>query len=56
MKRKTVFAIIAATFIFFGFGMLHGGPPLVGNIGSVMIGLGCIYLIYLIFESMKNAD
>lgn len=55
MKRKTVFGIVAAAFIFFGFGMIHGGPPIVGNIGNIMIGIGCLYLIYLLYLSLKNS-
>lgn len=55
MKKKTIFGIVAAAFIFFGFGMIHGGTPMISNIGNIMIGVGCLYLIYLLYLSMKNA-
>ncbi len=55
MKTQTILGIIAAVFIFLGFGMIHA-TPLISIIGSIMIGIGCLYLIYRIYISIKNSD
>lgn len=55
MKRKTVFGIVAAAFIFFGFGMIHGGTTMVSTMGNILIGVGCLYLIYILYLSLKDS-
>lgn len=56
MKWKTKFSIIAVVLIVAGFGMATGGKtPTIGNIGCVMIGVGSLYLIYVLFQSMKDS-
>lgn len=55
MKTKTILGIVAAAFIFFGFGMIHGGSTTVSTAGNILIGVGCLYLIYLLYLSMKNS-
>ncbi len=55
MKRNSVLSIVSAIFIFLGFGMLHA-TPIVSTIGSILIGIGCLYLIYRLYISMNNSE
>lgn len=53
-KTKRFFAIVAIVCIIMGFGMIHGKSVLREQIGSIAIGLGSLYLIFLLFLSWKN--
>jgi ABC-type glucose/galactose transport system permease subunit len=54
-KWLTLWNIFAIALVFFGFGMLH--TPRVEKIGSLMIGMGSLYLILLIARSFsKNPE
>jgi len=46
--------IIAAVSIFSGFGMIHGDTTIVERSGSVLIGIGALYLLYVLFTSDKK--
>lgn len=57
MKKKklsTILSVVAAAFIFFGFGMIHGGSSTVETIGNILIGVGCLYLIYRLYISYNK--
>jgi hypothetical protein len=58
MQTKKVVSIIAASLIFFGFGMIHGKTRIVEASGSIMIGLGSFYFIIILvlkhFQNKKN--
>lgn len=53
-KTKRFFAIVAIVCIIMGFGMIHWESVLWEQIGSIAIGLGSLYLIFLLFLSWKN--
>ncbi len=56
MKKKTIFGIIAAALIFAGFGLITEGKTIqMNNLGSLLLGLGCLYLIISLFVSMRNS-
>ena len=54
MKSKTHLSILAILLIFFGFGMIHGSTTLIERSGSLMIGIGAIYLIFRLLKSILN--
>lgn len=56
MKKYISFwNIVAVVLIFFGFGMIHGSP-VVEKLGSIMIGLGSLYLIMIIAKSYNKKE
>jgi len=54
MKRK--FGITAAIFIVIGFGMIHGSSKERELFGIGLIGLGCVYLLYLLYSSKQKKN
>lgn len=47
--------ILAFTFLFAGFGMIHGSSLRTERIGSILIGLGSLYfIILLVLDQMKK--
>ena len=56
MDLKTKFAIVAILLIIGGFSILHAGKPIVENTGSVLIGIGAVYLIALLWFTNKKHD
>lgn len=54
MTRKTKWGIVAGFLIFMGFGMIHGGSKHIETAGNLMIGSGCLYLIYLLYTTQKK--
>lgn len=48
---KTTLAIIAVVIMFFGFGMINTGNPVVEYTGSAMIGVGALYLIITMLKN-----
>ena len=56
--NETTIGFIAVLFIFFGFGMIMGGNAMdlmgIAHTGSVLLGIGALYLIYILYKSMKN--
>lgn len=54
MKKK--FGITAAIFIVLGFGMIHGSSRERELFGIGLIGLGCIYLLYLLYSSNQKKN
>jgi len=51
---RKILTIIAAVSIFSGFGMIHGDTTIVERSGSVLIGIGALYLLYVLFTSDKK--
>lgn len=56
MELKTKLAIVAILFIIGGFSILHAGKPVVENSGSILIGIGALYLIGLLLITDKNKE
>ena len=59
MKIKTIFTVIAAACIVVGFGMIHATNSSIEKAGSILIGIGTIYLIILLIRSIyqgKNKE
>lgn len=55
-KRKAVFAIVAGLAIFFGFGMIHAGKPIIETTGSGLIGVGSLYFLVVLFRSLVSGN
>lgn len=57
-NHSTLFAVIAVLLMFFGFGMIMwGGSAAIvwlSRTGSVMLGIGSIYLIFRLIQSMQK--
>ncbi len=51
---KTKLAIVAASFIVLGFGMIHGKSPVMEYLSIALIGLGTSYLLYLLLGSRSG--
>lgn len=56
MKLKTILTVIAAACIFFGFGMIHASSSVIEKTGSVLIGIGSLYLIILLIRSIYGSN
>ncbi len=54
MKKKL--GIIAVIFIILGFGMIHGSYKNAEIYGGSLIGLGSIYLLFILYTSGKKED
>jgi len=48
---KTKLGIIAVLFVVTGFGMIHGGSILMERIAIGLMGIGIIYLLYLLLTT-----
>jgi hypothetical protein len=56
MERfKKIAAVVGVLLIIMGFGMIHNGDPVIETIGSVGIGVGCLYFIVLLLLSMRKS-
>lgn len=55
-KLKRIFAVVAIILIISGFGMIHGKSVLREQIGSIAIGLGSLYLIFLLYLSWSKGS
>lgn len=55
MKLKSSLTIAAAILIFLGFGMIHATTQWVEKTGSLMIGIGSLYLIVLLIRSIYTS-
>lgn len=53
-KMKLIFAVIAIILIIMGFGMIHGKSVLREQIGNISIGVGSLYLIFLLYLSWSK--
>ncbi|MFA9392362.1 MAG: hypothetical protein ACERKD_21305 [Prolixibacteraceae bacterium] len=52
MNFKKSLNVVAAFLIFLGFGMIHGGSQWVEKTGSLLIGVGSLYLIVIVIQSI----
>jgi hypothetical protein len=52
MKQKL--GITAVVFIILGFGMIHGSAKYSEITGGSLIGIGSLYLLYLLYTSGRN--
>lgn len=53
---KKIMSIIAAVLVFFGFGMIHSPSPIVERLGSMLIGIGSLWLIIVLIKSIKKSQ
>ena len=54
VMRKSL-TIIAVVLTFLGFGMIHGSNSIVEQTGSVFIGIGSLWLIIVLIQSIKKS-
>ncbi len=56
MKRTKIILVVTSILLMVtGFGLIHAGTPFIEYLGSAMIGLPAVYLLYLLFIAYKNA-
>ncbi len=51
---KTKLGIVAVLFIIIGFGMIHAPNSVMEYIAIGLMGVGIVYLLYLLFISRKS--
>ncbi|MBI9067805.1 MAG: hypothetical protein JEZ09_10975 [Salinivirgaceae bacterium] len=56
MNLKTKLSIGAIICIILGFSILHNSNKTIENIASVLIAIGCIYLLVLLLTSNKSKN
>lgn len=54
MRRKL--SVVAILLVVFGFGMIHSPSVIMERIAIVMMGIGLIYLIYMLIVTRPKND
>ena len=54
MRRKL--SVVAILFVIFGFGMIHSPSVIMEHIAIVLMGIGLIYLIYMLIVTRPKND